>query len=232
MATTETAPGKMATWLEDATGGVTDAPIGFGRMKRKEDARFIRGKGNYTRRRPPPGHGPRRDPSQPVRPRPHRVDRHVEVPRPPEGRGGRHRQGPRDPGPGLDADHLLRHAGRARGRQGSLPHAGGRLRRRTRRVLRAGRACAHRGRVRGAAGDRQRPQGARPGRAADSRRQGRSDGQPGVPDCGRPATRPPPTACSPRPTRSSRATSSTRVRTRARWRRAAWSPTSTRRPAS
>src|SRR5436190_8560568 len=45
---TETAPGKMASWLEDATGGVTDAPIGFGRMKRKEDARFIRGKGNYT----------------------------------------------------------------------------------------------------------------------------------------------------------------------------------------
>ena len=47
MATTETAPGKMASWLADATGGVTDAPIGFGRMKRKEDARFIRGKGNY-----------------------------------------------------------------------------------------------------------------------------------------------------------------------------------------
>ena len=45
---TETAPGKMASWLEDATGGVTDAPIGFGRMKRKEDARFIRGRGNYT----------------------------------------------------------------------------------------------------------------------------------------------------------------------------------------
>jgi hypothetical protein len=39
MATTETAPGKMASWLADATGGVTDAPIGFGRMKRKEDAR-------------------------------------------------------------------------------------------------------------------------------------------------------------------------------------------------
>ncbi|MDX6679764.1 MAG: aerobic carbon-monoxide dehydrogenase large subunit, partial [Solirubrobacteraceae bacterium] len=47
MAGTETAPGKMASWLADATGGVTDAPIGFGRMKRKEDARFIRGKGNY-----------------------------------------------------------------------------------------------------------------------------------------------------------------------------------------
>ncbi|MGH2839390.1 MAG: aerobic carbon-monoxide dehydrogenase large subunit [Solirubrobacteraceae bacterium] len=30
-----------------ATGAVSETPIGFGRMKRKEDARFIRGKGNY-----------------------------------------------------------------------------------------------------------------------------------------------------------------------------------------
>ncbi|MGI8730507.1 MAG: molybdopterin cofactor-binding domain-containing protein, partial [Solirubrobacteraceae bacterium] len=37
----------MATWLEDAKGEVQDAPVGYGRMKRKEDARFIRGKGNY-----------------------------------------------------------------------------------------------------------------------------------------------------------------------------------------
>ena len=41
-----------------------------------------------------------------------------------------------------------------------------------------------------------------------------------------------PTAPSPRPTRSSRATSSTRAATRRRWRRAGSSPTSTRRPAS
>ncbi len=26
---------------------IEDRPIGFGRLKRKEDARFIRGKGNY-----------------------------------------------------------------------------------------------------------------------------------------------------------------------------------------
>ena len=44
---TESAPGKVASCLADATVGVTDAPIGFGRMKRKEDARFIRGKGNF-----------------------------------------------------------------------------------------------------------------------------------------------------------------------------------------
>src|ERR1044072_7872965 len=52
---TETAPGKMASWLEDATGGGTDAPIGFGRMKRKEEARFIRGKGKYLDDVRPPG---------------------------------------------------------------------------------------------------------------------------------------------------------------------------------
>ena len=44
--------------------------------------------------------------------------------------------------------------------------------------------------------------------------------QPRQPDCGRPATRTRPTARSPRPTRSSRATSSTRAATRRRWRRA------------
>ena len=43
----EPAPGKTPDWLDLATGGVTEAPVGFGRMKRKEDARFIRGKGNY-----------------------------------------------------------------------------------------------------------------------------------------------------------------------------------------
>src|ERR671921_278909 len=52
MATTETWPGKHPDWAAHATGEafgkVTDAPIGFGHMKRKEDARFIRGLGNYT----------------------------------------------------------------------------------------------------------------------------------------------------------------------------------------
>jgi carbon-monoxide dehydrogenase large subunit len=51
MATTESAPGKHPQWVGhangDAFGPVTDAPIGFGHMKRKEDARFIRGLGNY-----------------------------------------------------------------------------------------------------------------------------------------------------------------------------------------
>src|SRR3954447_15692492 len=51
MATTESAPGKHPEWVGHATGEafgpVTDAPIGFGHMKRKEDARFIRGLGNF-----------------------------------------------------------------------------------------------------------------------------------------------------------------------------------------
>ena len=46
-----------------------ERPIGFGRLKRKEDARFIRGKGTYLDDIRLPGHGARRDPAQPVRAR-------------------------------------------------------------------------------------------------------------------------------------------------------------------
>src|SRR3982750_3135992 len=52
MATTETTPGRHPGWFGHANGDtfgkVKDAPIGFGHMKRKEDARFIRGLGDYT----------------------------------------------------------------------------------------------------------------------------------------------------------------------------------------
>ncbi|MEA2155836.1 MAG: aerobic carbon-monoxide dehydrogenase large subunit [Solirubrobacteraceae bacterium] len=51
MATTETWPGKNPEWFGHASGDtfgkIAEAPIGFGHMKRKEDARFIRGLGNY-----------------------------------------------------------------------------------------------------------------------------------------------------------------------------------------
>jgi carbon-monoxide dehydrogenase large subunit len=51
MSVTETTPGRHPGWLGHATGDtfgrVEDAPIGFGRMKRKEDARLIRGLGDY-----------------------------------------------------------------------------------------------------------------------------------------------------------------------------------------
>jgi carbon-monoxide dehydrogenase small subunit len=53
----------------------------------------------------------------------------------PQGRRGRHRQGPGDARAGVDADDLLRHAGGARRRQGPLPGPGGRVRDRDRRVL-------------------------------------------------------------------------------------------------
>src|SRR4051794_8187697 len=36
----------MAT-IENLPSATQERPIGFGRLKRKEDARFIRGKGNY-----------------------------------------------------------------------------------------------------------------------------------------------------------------------------------------
>ena len=52
MATVETGPGRHPGWFGyangDTFGKVADAPIGFGHMKRKEDARFIRGLGDYT----------------------------------------------------------------------------------------------------------------------------------------------------------------------------------------
>ena len=55
--------------------------------------------------------------------------------RAPGRRGRRHRQGSRDARARVDADDLLRHPGRARGRQGPLPGPGGRVRDRDRRVL-------------------------------------------------------------------------------------------------
>jgi aerobic carbon-monoxide dehydrogenase large subunit len=51
MATFETTPGRRPRSAEDAAGdafgAIAGAPIGFGVMKRKEDARFIRGLGDY-----------------------------------------------------------------------------------------------------------------------------------------------------------------------------------------
>ena len=198
-----------------------ERPIGFGRLKRKEDARFIRGKGTYLDDIRLPGmvHGA-------ILRSPYAHAKIVSIDtsrgaRAPGRRRGRHRQGPRDARAGVDADDLLRHPGRARRRQGPLPGPGGRVRDRRPTSTSASDALrADRRRVRAAAGGRQRPQGARPRRAADPRRQGRASATTSPARPGRPATRRRPTARSPRPTRSSRATSSTRAATRRRSRRA------------
>ena len=198
-----------------------ERPIGFGRLKRKEDARFIRGQGTYLDDIRLPGMVHVRDPAL-ARSRTRRSTRSTRraALALPERRRRDHRQGPRDARARVDADDLLRHAGRARRRQGPLPGPGGRVRDRDRRVHRPRRAAADRRRVRPAARGRQRAQGARRRRAADPRRQGRPARQPRAARPGRPATRTRPTRRSPRPTRSSRATSSTRAATRRRWRRA------------
>ena len=54
-----------------------ETPIGYGRMKRKEDARFIRGQGKYLDDIVLPGHAPRRRPAQPLRAREDRLDRRL-----------------------------------------------------------------------------------------------------------------------------------------------------------
>ncbi len=176
--------------------------------------------GQLPRRHQAAGHGLRRAAAQPVRPREDRLDRHLAGAGAPERRRGRHRQGPRDARPGLDADDLLRHPGRAGGRQGPLPGPGGRVRHRHRRVLGQRRAAADRRRVRAAARGRQRAQGARRRRAADPRRQGRPARQPRQPDLG--GRRRGGHRQRLRRGRHGRraATSSTRAATRRRWRRA------------
>ena len=151
-----------------------ERPIGFGRLKRKEDARFIRGKGTYLDDIRLPGmvHGAiLRSPYAHAKINSIDTSRGA---RPSGRRRGRHRQGSGDARPGLDADDLLRHAGGAGRRQGPLPGPGGGVRDRHRRVHRARRAAADRRRLRPAPGGRQRAQGARPRRAADPRRQGRA----------------------------------------------------------
>ena len=62
---------------ENLPSATQERPIGFGRLKRKEDARFIRGKGTYLDDITPARDAPRRDPAQPVRARENHLDRHI-----------------------------------------------------------------------------------------------------------------------------------------------------------
>ena len=169
---------------EPVGGAAMTAIMGFGPLKRKEDARFIRGQGTYLDDIRLPGMvhmAILRSPFAHAKINSIDTSRRARAAR--RGRGD-HREGPRDARPRLDADDLLRHAGRAGRRQGALPGPGGRGGDRDRRVHRPRRAAADRGRLRAAARGRQRAQGARRRRAADPRRQGRPDRQPRQPDVG------------------------------------------------
>ena len=98
--------------------------------KRVEDNRFIRGKGNYTDDVVLPGMLHMeilRSPVAHARIKSIDTSRAYAIP----GRApGADRRDDGDPQPGLDADAVLRHAGRARHRQGALPGARGRVRHR------------------------------------------------------------------------------------------------------
>ena len=115
-------------------------PMGFGRMLRKEDARFLRGKGNYVDDRQPARHAARRGPAQPVRARPHRLDRHVRRRGASEGRAvitGKVLETLKlawMPTLSMDVQSVLVH------RQGPLPGPGGGVRRRRGPLLRSRRA--------------------------------------------------------------------------------------------
>ena len=170
--------------VENLPSPGAERPIGFGRLKRKEDERFIRGQGTYLDDIELPGmlHGA-------LLRSPYAHARIVSIdtskaPRAPQRRRGRDRQGPRDARARVDADDLLRHPGRARGRQGPVPGPGGRVRDRDRQVLRRDALSLIDVEYEPLPAGRRRAQGARPRRAADPRRQGRPARQPRHPAVG------------------------------------------------
>ena len=150
-------------------------------VKRKEDARFIVGRGNYIEDIKLPNMlymAILRSPFAHAKINSIDTSRASELP----GRGRRRdRRDPRAAQPRLDADALGRHAGRPRHRQGADARAGGRVRDRGGPVHRARRARADRGRLRPAPRRDHAAGGARSGRAADPRRQGGPDRQPRLP---------------------------------------------------
>ena len=198
----------------------TERPIGFGRLKRKEDARFIRGQGTYLDDIKLPGmvHGALlRSPYA-----------HAKILSIDTSRALAHPNvaavvTAKDletlglawmPTISYDTQAVL--AGdkvRFQGQEVAFVIA-------TDPYSAQDALAADRRRVRAAARDRQRPQGARRGRAADPRRQGRPARQPREPAVGgRRRGRDRPRLRRGRHDRQ-RATSSTRAATRRRWRRA------------
>ena len=147
-------------------------------IKRKEDPRFIRGKGTYVDdvaapRHALPGHRP-----EPVRPREDREDRHRQGAGRARRARGHHRPGPRQVQPPLDADPHVGHPDGAAGREGDVPGAGGRGGPRHQPLHRRGRRRRGRGGVRSAPRGRGPAQGARARRAGPPHRQEGQEGQP------------------------------------------------------
>ena len=140
--------------------------------------------GHLPRRHPAAGHGARRDPAQPLRARAHRLDRHLRALAHPNVAAVVTAKDLETLGlawmPTISYDTQAVLAGdkvRFQGQEVAFVIA-------TDEYSRQRRAPADRRRVRAAAGDRQRAQGARPRRAADPRRQDRPARQPRQPDLG------------------------------------------------
>ena len=128
--------------------------------------------GQLHRRHHPARHAAHGDPAQPAGARADQVDRRQQGVGHPRRAPGAHRRDDGDQEPGLDADPVLRHPGRAGHRQGAVPGPGGGLRHRRRPVHRQGRVRGHRRRLRAAAGHRQPGAGGRRGRPGHQGRQG------------------------------------------------------------
>ena len=139
------------------------------------------GQGQLRRRHQPAEHAAHVDPAQPGGPRPDQLDRHLGRRGPRRGGGGGHRRAAGPAQPGLDADLVRRHPGRAGHRQGAHAGPGGRLRDRRGPLCRPRRPGADRGRLRPAAGGDHPPAEPGAGRPGDPGRQGRQAGQPRLP---------------------------------------------------
>ena len=134
--------------------------------------------GHLRGRRAPARHALRRGAAQPAPARQDPVHRHRRGRGAPQGQGGHHRRDADRTQPGLDADPVRRHPGRAGHRQGAVPGPGGGVRGGRGPLRRPGRARADRRGVRAAARGGRRPPRAGRRRPARPRRPGEPDQQP------------------------------------------------------
>ena len=173
MTTTEVRPEGSPDDLADND----QKPCGHGRMLRKEDPRFIRGRGTYVDDVQLPGMlhlAVLRSPFAHARIVSIDTTAAQAHPKVKGRRDGRRSGGKRI---GVDADPVQRRAGRSSHRQGPLPGPGGGLRGRRRPLCRTGCIGAHRRRVRPARSRDRRAQGARSRCPGDPHRPGRQERQ-------------------------------------------------------